>query len=91
MRLPLWDGSLPLDSFRAVRVPATEAVGPCADITRNAKNDYCTLSGSQISLVVWQQYDLAEHSAFAQHLVCAARVFERQPSRDQGLDFALFE
>ena len=27
VRLHLWDGSLPLDSFRAVRVPATEAVG----------------------------------------------------------------
>ena len=29
---PLWDGSLPLDSFRAVRVPATEAVGPGAEM-----------------------------------------------------------
>ena len=28
VRLHLWDGSLPLDSFRAVRMPATEAVGP---------------------------------------------------------------
>ena len=28
VRLHLWDGSLPLDSFRAVRVPATEVVGP---------------------------------------------------------------
>jgi hypothetical protein len=27
VRLHLWDGSLPLDSFRAVRMPATEAVG----------------------------------------------------------------
>ena len=27
VRLHLWDGSLPLDSFRAIRVPATEAVG----------------------------------------------------------------
>src|SRR6516165_1895364 len=27
VRLHLWDGSLPLDSFRAVRVPATESVG----------------------------------------------------------------
>ena len=27
VRLHPWDGSLPLDSFRAVRMPATEAVG----------------------------------------------------------------
>jgi hypothetical protein len=27
VRLHLWDGSLPLDSFRAVQTPATEAVG----------------------------------------------------------------
>jgi hypothetical protein len=27
VRLHLWDGSLPLDSFRVVRMQATEAVG----------------------------------------------------------------
>jgi hypothetical protein len=27
VKLHLWDGSLPLDSFRAVRMPATEVVG----------------------------------------------------------------
>jgi hypothetical protein len=42
-------------------------------------------------LTVWQQRNLAQHSAFAQHLVRAARLFERQPLRDQGLDLALFE
>ena len=47
--------------------------------------------GSHVPLAVRQQHDLAEHSAFAQHLVRAARLFERQPLRDQGLDLALFE
>ena len=42
-------------------------------------------------LAVWQKYDLAEHSAFAQHLVRVTRLFERQPLRDQGLDLAFFE
>ena len=32
VKLHLSDGSLPLDSFRAVRLPATEAVGPGADL-----------------------------------------------------------
>jgi hypothetical protein len=44
-----------------------------------------------IRLAVRQQHDLAEHSAFAQHLVRAARLFEGQPLRDQRLDPALFE
>jgi hypothetical protein len=47
--------------------------------------------GSPVPLAVRQQHDLAEHSAFAQHLVRAARLFEGQPLRDQGLDLALFE
>src|SRR6516164_5267872 len=34
VRLHLRDGSLPLDSFRAVRVPATEAVGQKAAVSR---------------------------------------------------------
>ena len=37
VRLHLWDGSLPLDSFRAVRVPATEAVGQHRTITRSPR------------------------------------------------------
>lgn len=49
------------------------------------------LPGGRIPLSVWQQYDLAEHSAFAQHLVRLARLFERQASRDQGLYLSLFE
>jgi hypothetical protein len=44
-----------------------------------------------IVLYVRQQHDLAKHSAFAQRLVRAARLFERQPLCDQGLDLALFE
>jgi len=44
-----------------------------------------------VPLAVWQQYDLAEHSAFAQHLMRAASLFEWQPLRDQGLDLALFQ
>src|SRR5262245_13572166 len=43
---------------------------------------------STVPLAVWQQHDLAEHSTFAQHLVRAARLFERQPLRDPGLDLA---
>ena len=41
VRLHLWDGSLPLDSFRAVQVPATEAVGP---IAVNLKTGYSSQS-----------------------------------------------
>jgi hypothetical protein len=48
-------------------------------------------TGSHVALAVRQQHDLAEHSAFAQHLVRAARLLERQSLRDQGLDLALFE
>src|SRR5262249_6547365 len=46
---------------------------------------------SQVPLAVRQQHDLAEHSAFPQHLVRSARLFERQPLRNQRLDLALFE
>jgi len=49
------------------------------------------VAGSHLPLAVRQQHDLAEHSALAQHLVRAARLFERQPLRDQGLDLALFQ
>jgi len=42
-------------------------------------------------LTVRQQHDLADNSPFTQHLMRAARLLERQPSRDQGLDLALFE
>jgi hypothetical protein len=47
--------------------------------------------GSPVPLAARQQHDLAEHAAFAQHLVRVARLFEGQPLRDQGLDRALFE
>ena len=47
--------------------------------------------GSPVALAVREQHDLAEHSAFAQHLVGAPRLFEGQPLRDQGLDLAFFE
>ena len=50
-----------------------------------------TLATADGPLAVRQQHDLAEHSAFTQHVVRAARLFERQPLRDQGLDLALFE
>ena len=50
-----------------------------------------TLSSRGLPLTVRQQHDLAEHSAFAQHFVRAARLLERQPLRDQGLDLALVE
>ena len=41
MWLHLWDGSLPLDSFRAVRVPATEAVGQKLTFTSKGElNDF---------------------------------------------------
>ena len=49
------------------------------------------MTGSPVRLAVRQQHDLTENSAFAQHLVRAARLFERQPLRDQGLDLALFQ
>ena len=49
------------------------------------------VTGSHVPLAVRQQHDLAEHSAFAQHFVRAARLFERQPLRDQGLGLAFFE
>jgi hypothetical protein len=37
------------------------------------------------------RHDLSEDSAVAEHLVCAARLFERQPLCDQGLNTALFQ
>jgi hypothetical protein len=40
---------------------------------------------------VRQQHDLAEHSAFAEHIVRAAGLLERQPLRDQRLDLPLYE
>ena len=49
------------------------------------------VAGRHLPLAVRQQHDLAEHSAFAEHLVRAARLFERQPLRDQRLDLALFQ
>lgn len=42
-------------------------------------------------LAVGQQHDLPEDPALAQHLVRVARLFERQPLRDQRLDLSLFE
>ena len=47
--------------------------------------------GSHVPLAVRHQHDFAEHAAFAQHLVRAARLFERQPLCDQRLDLALLE
>ena len=46
--------------------------------------------GCHVPLAVRQKHDLAKHSAFAQHLVRASCLFERQSLRDQGLDLALF-
>jgi hypothetical protein len=56
-----------------------------------ATNSRRTGGRNNVPLAIRQQDDFAEHSAFAQHLVRAARLFERQALRDQGLDLALFE
>jgi hypothetical protein len=66
-------------------------VGRLAGVDEEAEPARDAVAGSHVPLAVRQQHDLAEHSAFAQHLVRAARLFERQTLRDQGLDLALFQ
>jgi hypothetical protein len=57
----------------------------------NVSLDREAMTENLVLLAVRQQHDLAKHPAFAQHLVRAARLFERQPLRNKGLDLALFE
>ena len=38
------------------------------------------------ALAIWQKHYLAEHSTLAQHFVRVARLFERQPLRDEKID-----
>ena len=63
-------------SARSHRVvlPSEAGVDEEAELARDA------VAGSHVPLAVRQQHDLAQHSAFAQHLVRAARPFERQPA-----------
>src|SRR5689334_22393302 len=49
----------------------------------------CNRRSTRTRSPVGQQHDLSEHAAFTQHFVCAARLLERKPLRDEWLDLAI--
>ena len=75
---------------RVKRVPKRRRVQSGVSQTARGKLE-TRRPGRHAPLAVRHQHDFAEHAAFAQHLVRAARLLEWQPLCDQWLDLALFE